>query len=110
MGDGEQRVDREFVDEELRRLATDPGCRPEGWGDQEVMDFRVLVQCARAARLDTDLRNSRMLRIEPDGAAAPNRARATLSSGRAIDLTFKNTESHGAVVFEILTREMEPPR
>lgn len=103
-------VDREYMDEELHRLATDPGCRPEGWSDREVSDFRVLVQCSRAARLDTDLRNSRMLRIELDGAGDPNRVRATLSSGRVIDLTFKNTESHGAVVFELLTAEMETPR
>lgn len=103
-------MDREYWDEGLHGLATDPGCRPEGWSDREVSDFRVLVQCVRAARLDTDLRNSRMLRIEPDGAGDPNRARATLSSGRVIDLTFKNAESHGAVVFEVLTEEMEPPR
>jgi hypothetical protein len=105
-----RQVDREYMDEKLHRLATDPGCRPEGWSDREVSDFRVLVQCARAARLDTDLRNSRMLRIEPDGGGDPNRARATLSSGRVIDLTFKSTESHGAVVFELLPVEMETPR
>jgi len=103
-------VDREYMDEELHRLATDPRFRPEGWSDREVSDFRVLVQCARAARLDTDLRNSRMLRIESDGAGNPNRARATLSSGRVIDLTFKNSENHGAVVFDVLTAEMETPR
>ena len=103
-------MDREYVDGVLHGLATDPGCRPDGWSDREILDFRVLVQCARAARLDTDLRNSRMLRIEPDGAGDPNKARATLSSGRVIDLTFKNTESHGAVAFELLTAEMETPR
>jgi hypothetical protein len=103
-------VDREYMDEELHRLATDPGFRPEGWRPREVSDFRVLVQCARAARLDTDLRNSHMLRIEPDGTGDPNRAQATLSSGRVINLTFKNSESHGAVVFELLIAEMETPR
>lgn len=103
-------MDREYLDEELLRLATDPEVRLEGWSAREVSDFRVLVQCARAARLDTDLRNSRMLRIEPDGAGDPNRARATLSSGRVLDLTFKDTESQGAVVFELLTAESETPR
>lgn len=103
-------VDREYMDEELHRLATDPVFRPKGWSAREVSDFRVLVQCARAARLDTDLRNSRMLRIQPDDTRDPHRARATLSSGRVINLTFKNTESHGAVVFEFLTPEMETSR
>ncbi len=97
------------MDEELHRLATDSGYRPDGWSAREVSDFRVLIQCARAARLDTDLRNSRMLRIESD-STDPNRARATLSSGRLVDLAFKNTESHGAVVFELLTAEMETQR
>jgi hypothetical protein len=103
-------VDREYMDEELHRLATDPGFRPAGWSALDISDLRVLVQCARAARLHTDLQNSRMLRIEPDGAGDPNRARATLSSGRVVDLTFKSTESYGAVVFELLTPEMETPR
>jgi hypothetical protein len=103
-----RQVDREYMDEELHRLATDSGFRPDGWSFQEISDFRVLVQCARAARLDTDLRNSRMLRMEPD-AADLNKARATLSSGRVIDVTFKNTESDGAVVFELLTVDKEAP-
>jgi hypothetical protein len=107
---GNRRVDREYTDEDLHRLATDPACRPDGWSSREISDFRVLVQCARAARLDSDLRNSRMLRIEPDGAGDPSRARATLSSGRVIELTFKNAGSHSAVVFELVTAETETPR
>jgi hypothetical protein len=103
-------VDREYMDEELHRLATDRDFRLESWSVDDVSDFRVLVQCARAARLHTDLRNSRMLRIEPDGTGDPNRTRATLSSGRLVSLMFKNTESHGVVVFELLTAEMETPR
>jgi hypothetical protein len=103
-------VDREYMDEDLRRLATDPSYRPQGWSGREISDLRVLVQCARAARLDTDMRNSRMLRIEPAGNGDSDRATAMLSSGRAIALTFKNTDSHGAVVFELVTAEMETPR
>jgi hypothetical protein len=52
----------------------------------------------------------RLLRIEPDDSGDPTRARATLSSGRVIDLTFKTVGSHGAVVFEVLTAEREPQR
>ena len=99
-------MDREYLDEELRRLATESEYRPKGWTTREISDFHVLVQCARAARLDRDLRNMRMLRIESDGTD-PTRARAPLSSGRVIDLTFKDADNHGVVVFDLLTAEMD---
>jgi hypothetical protein len=41
----------------------------------------------------------RVLRIEPDMSGDPTRAQAKLSSGRVIELTFKNSESHDAVIF-----------
>jgi hypothetical protein len=93
-----RRVEREYVDEELRRLATDPDFRPAGWDDREIREFHRLVQCVRAAYVESDVRNMRVLRVEPDRAGDPNRASATLSSGRVIDLMFKNSGSHGAVV------------
>lgn len=104
------RVEREYLDEELRRLATEPEFHPSGWSDAEVRAFHRLVQCARAAHVERDLRNMRLLRIEPDESGDPARAQATLSSGRAIDLTFKNSDSHGTVVLGLLTAEMEPQR
>lgn len=98
-----RRVEREYLDEGLRRLAIDPEFRPAGWSDREIREFHRLVQCARAAYVENDLWNMRVLRIEPDHAAGdPGRARATLSSGRVIDLTFKNSGTHGAVVFGVL--------
>jgi hypothetical protein len=103
-------VDREYLDAELASLATDPDARPEGWTEGEVSDFRILIQCARAAQLDTDLRNSRMLRIEPDGTGNPNTARATLSPSHVINLTFKTNGSQGAVAFGLSTEESEMPR
>ena len=103
-------MEREYLDEEMRRFATEPGFRHADWSGQEVREFRRLVQCARAAYVEDDLRNMRLLRIEPDDSGDPTRARATLSSGRVIDLTFKNFESHGAVVFGALAAEMEPQR
>jgi hypothetical protein len=103
-------VEREYLDDELRRLASEPEFRPAGWSGQEIREFRRLVQSARAAYVADDLRNMRLLRIEPGDSDDPTRAWATLSSGRVIDLTFKNLESHGAVVFEVLTAEMEPQR
>lgn len=103
-------MEREYLDEQLRRLATEPQFRLAGWSGQEIREFRRLVQCARAANVEDDLRNMRVLRIELYDSGDLTRARATLSSGRVIDLTFKNSESHGAVVFEVLTAEMEPER
>jgi hypothetical protein len=93
-----RRVEREYLDEELRRLATEPGFRPSGWSASEVSDFHRLVQCARAAYVEPDLRNMRVLRIEPDESGDPTRAQALLSSGRVVDLTFQNSKSHCAVV------------
>ena len=90
---------REYVDEELRRLATDPGFQPSGWSTREIREFHRLVQCARAAYVESDLRNMRVLRIESDDSDDPSRAGATLTSGRVIDLTFKHSDGHGAVIF-----------
>ena len=103
-------MEREYLDEDLRRLATEPGFRPAGWDDSDVRGFHRLVQCACAAHVEDDLRNMRLLRIEPDGSGDPTRARAALSSGREIDLTFKNTDSHGVVVLGSLPPEMDTPR
>jgi hypothetical protein len=104
------RVEREYLDEELRCLATDHEFQPSGWSGQELREFHRLVQCARAAHVDDDMRNMRLLRIEPHESGDPARALATLSSGRTIDLTFKNIDSHGAVVLGLLTPETEIPR
>jgi hypothetical protein len=104
MGNGH--VEREYLEEELRRLATQPAFQPFGWSDRDVAEFHRLVQCARAAYVATDLRNMRVLRIEPGDSGDPNRARASLSSGRVIDLTFKSSESHSSVVFKLSTPKM----
>lgn len=97
---------REYVDQVLKLLAEESGFRPPGWSAQEISEFRILVQCARAARLDTDLRNTRMLRIKSD-VGDPSKGRAALSSGRVLNLTFKNHSSHCTVVFELLVAEAE---
>lgn len=101
-------MELEYLDEDLRRLARDPEFRPAGWNDRDIRDFRRLIQCARAAHVETDLRNMRVLRIARDRSGDPTRARAMLSSGRVIDLMFKISDNHGAVVFGVLAAEMEP--
>lgn len=104
------RVEREYLDEELRRLAARPEFRPAGWGDQDIQEFRRLVQCARAAHVEKDLLSMRLLRIQPDDSGDPSKAQAILSSGRAIDLMFKNADSYGVVVIGVLTAEMGSSR
>ncbi|KJK11755.1 hypothetical protein UB45_10890 [Terrabacter sp. 28] len=99
-------MDREYLDGDLSRLVADAAFRPDGWNDTEAREYRRLDYCARAAKIHTDLRNLRMLRVEPH-TNDPARARATLSSGRAIGLTFKSAE--GPVVFELLPPEGDTP-
>ncbi|MFL6137447.1 MAG: hypothetical protein ACJ74O_06570 [Frankiaceae bacterium] len=99
-------MDREYLDVALSRLVEDDAYRPEGWSHAEAKEYRRLDYCARAAKIQTDLRNLRMLRVEPHGDD-PAKARATLSSGRVIGLNFKSVE--GPVVFELLSPETETP-
>ena len=101
-------VDREYLDGALSRLVTDAGFRPKGWTHIEVKEYRRLVQCACAAKVVTDLRNMRLLRIEPH-ADDPAKARATLSSGRVIGLTFKSSGGHVTVVLELVPPETGNP-
>lgn len=103
-------MDREFLDEELRRLASDSGFRPPGWSSEDIDGFRRLIQCVHAATVEDDLRNTRFLRIQASDHGDPARAQAGLSSGRLISLTFKGTDDRGTVVIGDLSAHMEPPR
>lgn len=99
-------MDREYLDGSLSRLVADASFRPNGWNHAEAKEYRRLDYCARAAKVHTDLRNLSMLRIEPH-TDDPGKARATLSSGRVIELNFKSAE--GPVVFELLPPERDTP-
>ena len=68
-------VDRESLDEALARLVTDAGFQPEGWTHTEVKEYRRLVQGARAAKVDTDLRHMRLLRMSATPTIPPRRGR-----------------------------------
>jgi hypothetical protein len=103
-------VDREYLDEVLWRLATDADYRPEGWDDVEIADYRLLVQCARAAQDEADLRNTRVLRLRPDDDGSPEVARARLGAGREIVLRFKSSEGHAAVALELPTTKPKASR
>lgn len=99
-------MDREYLDGDLSRLVEDAAVRPDGWTHAEAREYRRLDYCARAAKTDADLRNLRMLRVEPH-TDDPAKARAALSSGRVIGLNFKSAE--GPVVFELLPPERDTP-
>ncbi|WP_460820310.1 hypothetical protein [Nocardioides korecus] len=99
-------MEREYLDGDLSRLVDDAAFRPDGWSHIEAKEYRRLSYCARAAKTHTDLRNLRMLRIEPH-SDDPAKARATLSSGRMIGLNCKSAE--GPVVFELLPPERDTP-
>ena len=99
-------VDREYLDGDLSRLVEDAAFRPDGWSHAEAKEYRRLDYCTRAAKTHTDLRNLRMLLVEPH-TEDPAKARATWSSGRTIGLYFKSAE--GPVVFELLPPERDTP-
>lgn len=99
-------MEREYLDGDLSRLVTDTAFRPDGWSRDEAKEYRRLDYCARAAKVTTDLRNLRMLRVEPQ-TDDPAKARAALSSGRVIGLNFKSSE--GPVVFELLPPDRNTP-
>lgn len=98
-------MERQYSHEDLHRLATDAAFCPGGWTTAEVAAFRLLDQCARAARLDTDLRNTRALRIGPHPCGDRDRARAALSKDLVLDVTFHGTDGQPAVSFDLMTEQ-----
>lgn len=103
-------MDRHYVDRVLQRLTLEADYRPTGWTPEEIANFHLLVQCARAAKVDTDLRNMHLLRIRPRPGGGLETVLAPLGESRQITLTFKVSDSHMAVTFELLTPETESPR
>ena len=98
------------MNEVLLRLATEADYRPPRWNEADIAAFRLLVQCARAAAIESDLRNMRLLQLRPNADGGPDTALARLGSSRDIVLTFKGSDSHPVAVFELLTSETEAPR
>lgn len=103
-------MEREYLDEELRRLATDVDFLPPAWSSEDIEGFRRLIQCVHAATIEDDLRNTRFLRIQASNRNDPTRAQARLSSGRQIPLTFRGTGNHCTVIIGGLSAHMEPAR
>jgi plasmid maintenance system killer protein len=98
----------DFLDETLRRLAAEPAYRPEGWDVAEVRHFRLVAQCAQAAKVTGDLSAMRILRIQSHPDDPPGTSSIWLSSCRRLLLTFKDDDTPATAVFSALP--MEPCR
>ena len=96
-----------FQDEVLRRLAADPAFCPEEWDEEEIRHFRLVAQCAQGAQVADDLHATRVLRITPHADGQPGTWFVQLSSGRRLLLAFGTDTTSPAVVFSVLSMEME---
>ncbi len=95
----------EFLDEGLRRLLDEPGYRPAGWSDAEIEHFCLVVQCADAARVHTDLLNMRLLGLQTDPHGAPDASWTRLGPHRQLTVTFKSGSSPMTAVFDLSAAE-----
>ena len=96
-----------FEDQILRRLAAEPAFAPEGWDEPEMSHFRLVAQCAQGAQVADDLHATRVLRITPHADGQPGTWFVQLSSGRRLLLAFGTDTTSPAVVFSVLSMEME---
>ena len=103
-------MQREFLDEVLRRLATEPDFVAPGWEPAEIRHFRLLVQCTHAAVLATDMQNMRQLRLLPPLAGGANAWTVRLSANHTLTLRFKTDNTPMTVVFEISSPDTGAPR
>jgi hypothetical protein len=99
-----------FQDEVLRRLAADPSFRPEGWDEAEIRHFRLVAQCAQAAQIADDLRETRILRVRPPTDHQPDFSSIQLSPGRRLLLAFGTDSTSLTATFSVLSMEMEETR
>lgn len=99
-----------FGDQTLRRLAAEPAYAPEGWDEPEISHFRLVAQCAQAAQVADDLHATRVLRIRPHADGQPGTWFVQLSPGRRLLLAFGTDTPSPAVMFSVLSMEMERPR
>ena len=106
----------DFVDETLRRLAFDETFLPAGWGDEEICHFRLVAQCVQAAEAESDVRATRVLRLQACHDGEPGMPSVQLSAHRRLLLVFKNGDVPPAIaMFSVLqqeaaSKEMEDPK
>jgi hypothetical protein len=99
-----------FEDPILRRLAAEPAFAPEEWDEREISHFRLVAQCAQAAQVADDLHVSRVLCIRPHAGGQPDTWFVQLGPGRRLLLAFGTDTTSPAVMFSVLSMEMERTR
>lgn len=105
------RLHREYLDEVLRRLATEAEYEPPGWDSTGVALFRLVDQCAYAAVTEADLRSLRSyLRMQPYPQAGPRAWLVVLGSHRSLVITIKAEDIPMTALFELLNAGTEALR
>jgi hypothetical protein len=100
----------DFLDAALRRLAYEPGFRPEGWEEAEVRHFHLVAQCASAAKTEADLRATRCLRLRPYSDDDLSTLSAQISPRHRLLLTLKNDATPATAVLSVLSTETDEQR
>ena len=107
-------MDVDLVGDCPRRLAADHGFRPPGWDAAECRHFRLVAQCAQAAKGVGDLHAMRVLRIQSrEGGILAGTSSVVLIARRCLILTFKDGGTRVALSVESLdvwSKEMEESR
>ncbi|WP_129590432.1 hypothetical protein [Cryobacterium aureum] len=85
-------MELELLDADLRRLAREPGYRPNGWGASEIRQFFLVTQCAVAAKVEGDLYAMRMLRLRPH-PEKPRMSTVQLGAQHRLTITFNDENS-----------------
>jgi proteic killer suppression protein len=100
----------EYLDDALRRLATEPGHRQVGWSAHAVRAFREAIQCVDAAKSDVDLRALRSLRMRPRPDLKPGAWVIDLDDVLALVLAFKTEGRSATAVLDVLNGNREGRR
>lgn len=92
----------EYGDDDLRRLATDPGFKPRRWSRDVIVAFRKKIQVLDAAKDEQDLLAMRSLRLEKLAGKRAGTCSIRLNDQFRLILTF-HTDDEGrvAVVLEL---------
>lgn len=95
---GERRVQIEYDDETLRRLAEDARFRVHQWSDEVVRSFRKKIQMLAAAKDERDLSSSRGLRFERLKGTRRGTCSIRLNDQYRLILRFRTDSSNRVVV------------
>lgn len=92
----------EFGDDELRRLAYEPGYTPRRWSADVVRAYRKKVQMIGSAVDERDLRAVRSLHLEQLQGARQGTSSIRINDQLRLILTFKTEGDRVAVLLELV--------